>query len=46
MPYNPAYPIDFTLEGDETHVAIYKLIQEIDRIYTLLNELDDKKEDK
>jgi hypothetical protein len=42
-PYNPAFKVDFTPEGDTTSVATDKHIQEILRIYGLLNDLNVRK---
>jgi microcystin-dependent protein len=42
MAWNVAYPIDFTIDGDQSTQAIYKFIQEIAKIYEHLNALDQK----
>lgn len=41
--YMPAFPVDYAPEGDTTAVAFWKHIQEILRIYSLLEYLDETK---
>jgi microcystin-dependent protein len=40
--WNVTYPINFTVDGDQTQQAIYKFIQEFNKIYGHLNELQQK----
>jgi microcystin-dependent protein len=42
MAWNVEYPINFTPGGEETAQAIYKFIQEINKIYEHLNALNQK----
>jgi hypothetical protein len=44
-PYNPQFPVDFTPDGDTTSMGMFKHIQEILRIYSLLNGLEMSKMD-
>jgi hypothetical protein len=39
-PYNPQFEVEFTPDGDSTSMGMFKHIQEIIRIYSLLNGLD------